>query len=380
LERRIEEYSWLEDLGRDIKKIEAALAEVGRKQELRDKLTGLREEIVTQEEVAEDTGDIILALERIIDHAGGLLTGIEAKAATRQKLAATCSNIATQKNILSVAENILAATERTAEGQEILSRTEQDHARNRKLVSLEGQIIESWRKLDTIWKVVAATETIPEIAAILTITTGKVGKLTTLKKLYQDVQGEETRLSFARNILDATRTLQRAVEALESISRMNHTRNIFSGLLTGILKAEDDILRYDEILSLTAGTNQGKEILSQVEAGIPKVKKLRELAGEISSWILDLDRAEAVLAATERVGRGNEVLAQVEQAGKQKGRLVELQTAIAGAMTELNRAGELVLAETRNIEMATKEYRKLLLEAGICEGCKVVGEVLAAVG
>jgi len=332
LERRIKEYSWLEDLGRDIKKIEAALAEVGRKQELMDKLAELREEIVAQEEIAGDAGDIVLALGRIINHAGDLLTGIEAKIATHQKLAATRSNITAHKEILTRTKNILTITSGIAEGQEILSKIERNY-------NLAGR----------------------------------------LGRLHRDIQGEETRLSSAQNILTATRTHQEAAEALERISKVNHTRGLLMSCYAGITKAGAEILRASEILSLTAWVDQGKETLSRVEAGIPKVKKLRELAGEISSRIWDLDQAEAVLAATEGVGRGNEVLKKVEDGAAKLNRLTHCQEHIIVASLNMYNYSGQAKEFVAKIEIASQEYRELLLEAGICENCPVVGEVLAAV-
>ncbi len=330
LEVVIGEYNWLESLGGDIQVTETALAEVGRKQLLRDKLAGLKGEVAAKKDMVSAAGGVILALKKAADRAGGIMSGVDVAADRRQRLAAAQINIVAPTGVLSMAEGVLAATE-TA---------------HRISVALEAA---AWKNTN----------------------------LAAMKRLRRDIQGEKIKMSSSWRTLDATKTHQDAAEAIKLTTRMNHARSIFWGLLTGILRTKGDMSRYDEVLSLTAGMGRGKDLLSQVGTDVPRAKRLRKLAEEISPRIWGMDRAEEILSATRDIVQGWDILDRTDRFRKQRGKLMGLRGVIAETTANFNRTVEIALAEAGNLEVAAAEYRQLLLEAGICEECPVVDNVLA---
>lgn len=380
LEEEVDSYAWLEILGGDIKKVEAALVEVGRKQGLRDKLAGILNGMRVQQDAWDNADTSCYFLEQSIRNAGNLLALVEAKSTNYQKLTTAQTNITTQNEILSGAENILTLTNRTTEAQNILTQTDSKHTLSGKLISLSDQVSLSSAKLATAQKIIADTESVPEISTTLTTITEKNNKLTTLKRLQKDIQSEAAKITQADTILRATESHKKATERLEGLSESNHARSSLLGYKAGIAKCVEAIKGYAEIVALTVGVEEGKEALGRVEAGMAKAKKLRELTDKISIQTWDLAHARTVLTETEGVGRGSEALAHVEAGVGRLSKLTPFPGQIRVAAFNVDSYSGQVRKLTEGIEVASGEYRALLLEAGICEGCKVVGEVVAAVG
>lgn len=380
LEEEVKGYDWLEVLGGDIEKVEAAVAEIGRKQGLRDKLVELGTDINSVQIKFYTSSMFAENLASFIKNAEDGLLCVENNLMTYQKLTTANTNINAQKEILSRAEETIKSTDRTTEAQNILTQTETKHTLSGKLISLSNQIVQSSAQLITAQKVITDTEAAPEISTALTTMADKNNTLSALKRLQKDIQSEAAKVAYANMILKATESHKKAAERLDGLSMSNHTRSLLMTSQAGITKCVEAIKGYAEIVALTAGVEEGKEVLSGVETAIPKAKKLRELEKEISSLEWDMDVAGKVLAATEGVGRGNEILSQIEAKAAKLGKLQLLPGRIKWEWGTFDLAEKDIFNLNHDIEVDTREYRELLLKAGICEGCPVVGEVLAAVG
>lgn len=285
-EAKIKEYDYLEDLGRNIQAIEAAVAEIRCKQELRNKLSALHDEIISRDEILEELDLIIIAVGRMID----------------------------------------------------------------------------------------------EIESQLSSITNLANKYRSLLNLKSNLQHETESLTRANSILSSTMGTEMASERLNNLTQANHKRGILMSSQTALTKAGDGIKRFNVIMEQTAGADEAKNILAQVDASAPKVAKLRDLAGRLQRGREFIAGVDKVLATTEGVDNGMDILSQVKAAVVKRGNLINLNRSISDTGNLVSRKTEEVAQLDSKISTATKEYRTLLRDAGICEHCSVVAEVMAAVG
>ncbi|KJR97989.1 MAG: hypothetical protein VR68_11860 [Peptococcaceae bacterium BRH_c4a] len=379
LDEEVKGYDWLEVLGGDIEKVEAALVEIGRKQELRGKLLAALENIQEEQRQLFEANNRRFFLNKAILQVDAWLGRTERNMGIVQRLASALDNINTQKVTLGSANIILRATDSVVRGQESLSRLEVSHSLFKRLNALCDQIYVSFAELRDSEKVITDTKSAPEMSTIITTMAERNATLSTLRRLQKDIQGEAAKITHADTILRATEGHKKAAESLEHLSESNRTRSSLLSSQVGIANIQRDIFRHNKTIALTADTDKGKEVLAGVELAIPKVKKLRELEKEISSQKDELALSGNVLAATEGVGWGNRVLTQIEAKALTLNRLTPFPGQIKVAAFNVDSYSGQVNNLTAKIDTTTQEYRELLLEAGICEGCKVVGEVLAAV-
>lgn len=378
LDGRIEEYAWLETLGGNIEAVEAALVEIGRKRELRDKLISLKEDIEDDLMVIQGAGEHIAVLSGWIDEIGSRSIQMESAADLRQKLTTAHINITAQRETISRTEAILNQTQTVAALQSTIPRVELKNNTFRGLVSLNKQIAADKETLTGAERVISLTIPAPEVSIKISALDGNFKKHTTLKALKINIQSETDKLTIAQKILVLTQAHKMASEACERLGRSNHTRSLLVPLQAGIAKAMRDINGYGEMVEKLAGVEQGKERFVKFTEGVARGGKLRGLAREIAVLNNELVRAEAILMNTAAVEQIPQKIIQLTENGKLIRSLRDIELSIMFDGSEVSRAEDRINSLNTQIDSARSEYRDLLLKAGICEGCRVVDAVMAA--
>lgn len=378
LDEQVAGYDWLEVLGADIRKVEAALSRMREKRELRDRLVELKEGI---EKEKLRRLEMIYAVKLFSDRISKIGAGVgqmESAADLRQKLTTAHINIAAQRETISRAEAILNQTQSVAALQSTLPGVELKNTTFRGLVNLSRQIAADKGVLAEAERVINLTVAAPEIAGRVSALSGKQTTHTALKTLKINIQSETKKLTLAQKILTTTQTHKMASEACERLSRSNHTKSLLLPLQAGIAKAMRDINGYSEIVERLAGVEDIRTGIAWLLESTEELKIMRNAAREIAVLEAARGRAETVLRNTAGLEQGKEKLNGLQntlslrhQLGIQRGQIFIIELSIGGS-------SEKVDSLNSQINVARAEYRDLLLKAGICEGCKVVDAVMAA--
>ncbi len=333
LEQKIREYDCLIPLKETIDTIDAKLVMIRQKQERLNKLNTLRSFIVTQDKIAKDTWDNIFTLEKAIEQVGQYIAQAEANILRHQKITAVHHAIQGINTVFSQTQLTLDKTK--------------SHAK-------------------IYFHLKAANES--DI------------KLTALTKLHQSIISENQKLTTAQQILDSTRGAEHAQIALKDATKANHTRSIIASLNAEITATRDTLLRYTETLVATEEVGRGREVLDQVVAKADKVMKLAKVKLFIRGIGNRITEAQQVLDTTAGVTRGLELLPQTKNKIVKYNALYELEIWCQKELQQIDVASQNIKRIKSEYDVAASEYRKLLLDAGICENCPVVAEVMAAAG
>lgn len=331
LEQRIAEYGYLEDLARSIADVEVKVAEVQRKQELRERLEIARNDICDQTVAVASNEAKVDYLNDLIEKANSILTKIEASIYLYQKLNDLAGRIQIANTTLDVTRGVLSKTDDLEKIHLHLQATEEQH------------------------KTFAA-----------------------LEKLRQQINTEQQKLNTAEQVLNATRDTEKAAEAIESIAKANHTRGQLASLYVGLSAARGDIERHNDILQRTTGVNEATTALNVITDTAKDIKRLRQMRALMCDFQKDIDTMESVLEATKNVDKAKQALKQViDNVGIRK-KLAQYHSPMLGAHNTVTRTNKQIKQLTAEHDRMAEEYRALLLEAGICENCPVVDAVMAA--
>lgn len=333
LEQKIREYDYLVPLKHSIDTVEIKLALIRGKIGRRDKLIALQIEICVKEELVKDAGDVAFVLGGLIEQTNHHLARVEANMAQHPKLTA-----------LHHAEK-------------------ETHCR-----LLDANII------------LQKTESVPEVTTGLQLLINNLTKFTALTKLRQVITAECQKLTTAQQILDSTRDTETAQIALDRITSTNHTREQLMPLYVEIMATMDAVLRHTVTIDLTAGVGRVRESLGRVALNSDKVMQLAKLRLLIMGVKNRQSATQQVLDATSGMELLQNTLQEGILAANRMVRLKYLSGEVSKAAFEVTRLANAVATGEQDIQKAREEYRALLLEAGICENCPVVGEVMAAAG
>lgn len=331
LGEKIREYDYLVELKDVIEKVETGLMSIRRKMGHRDKLIALQIEIEAKLELVKDAGNKATALGRMIEQANQELNHVE-------------TNI----------------------------------SRHQKLLEIQHQIINIHFTLDKAKQILKKTENHAKAYLHTNATEEQNNKLTTLTKLRQAIATEHQKLTATQRILDTTRNTEQAQIAVERLGKANYTLGRLVSLYAEITKTTECIKRNTATLEVTAGVERGQQVLGRVVGTADKLSRLANLLMLVNEARNRVEAAERALEATDSVVQGLELLSRVRDNESRYHALLVLGYQCRQKEQEVNELKRNIEIIDQQIKAAREEYRALLLEAGICEHCKVVDAVMAA--
>jgi hypothetical protein len=319
LGEKIKEYDYLDGLKHAIDKVDAKLAWIRGEQQRRDKLAALQVQITAQKKSVKEAGGIALTLGQTIEQAALYV-----------------------------------------------SRAEVNMARHGKLVALQQNITHAHQLISRATDTLNKTKSTPEIAATLTKLINNHTKLSTLSRLHQTIAAEKAKLTTAQQVLDSTRSTEAVQNAVEKLTKANHLHGQLVRLSAEITASRGAILRHTETLEVTREVDRCREVLDRASAAADKLVRLKSLAMFIKeAQDSGVDQGLEILSQTEaKVARWHKLLMLDYQCRQKQEEIAELERSIEVA--------------GQNYDAAAREYRALLLEAGVCEDCPVADVVMAA--